>query len=870
MNIRWFVSLVYGTIIFVFLLNPISAQIRSPEEFLGFKVGEDKKLVGWETLVDYFEMLDSKSDRIHVQKLGKSTLGTPFIMAVISSPNNLLNLVKYKNLQKQAANPRHLSTNDVKLLARESKVVVMIALNIHSTEIASSQTAVELAYKLATENNSTFEKILDNVIILLIPSLNPDGVERVVDWYNQYLNTPHEGCFLPFLHNHYAGDDNNRDWFMMNLAETRLVSKQLYKEWFPQVVLDLHQTSAKSALLYLPPFSAPINPNLNPRLLDQINKYSQRMAENLQKQNIPGLATHAFSSDWWQGTAGMTPWWHNMMGFYSEIASAQMASPLFFPRGSLTDIKPQMPGYSNLLRHIKVWPGGWWRLRNVIKYELAVVFSLLELAAKEKEAIIFNFCRMNQDAIERGQTESPFAFVVPASQHDYLTTLDMIQILMKGGVEIHQPKEALSSGDIKIEREDFVILLSQPFRPYIKDLFERQKYTELIVSQKPLPFIPQDVTAWTLPLMMGINTRRIEHPFKADLIQIISQRYPKGSVTQIKKGNYLLSHKTNRSYIAVNRLLKAGKKVYWLKNGFSLEGNIFPPGTIYIPFKEMKLRKMDFLAQELNLEIKQTSKSFQGQEVYRLKDFRLGLYQPWTANIDEGWTRFILDKYDFPYKSIHNSDIKKGNLSSDFDVIILPDMAAKDILHGKKFDRPNMYIPPLPPPYQDGITESGVVSLNDFVVKGGTLIVLNKACDFAVETFGLPAENIVRGLNEQEYFCPGALVEIEVDTSEPIAFGMPRKVAAMLKDSPVFRALPWHRRTGVVANYAAHNPLMSGLMIGAEKLSGLPAILDIPVGEGRIILIGFKAQHRAQTTATFKFLFNAIYLSSAEREILKK
>ncbi|MFQ5772371.1 MAG: M14 family zinc carboxypeptidase, partial [bacterium] len=324
----------------------VHAQIKSPEDFVGFKVGADKKLFGWETIVDYFEMLQEKSDRVTVQELGNSTLGKPFIMAIISSQNNLLNLAKYKNLQKQAANPRHLSNDDARLLAHESKVVVMITLNIHSTEIASSQESIELAYLLATENSPRVQRILENVIILLVPSMNPDGLQRVVDWYNQYLNTPFEGSPLPYLYHPYAGHDNNRDWFMMNLVETWLISKQYYQEWFPEVIYDQHQMRAESARLFLPPYADPVNPNLHPLLLAQMNKFGKHIVSELQAQNFRGIVTDAFYTAWWEGTSVMTPWWHNMIGILSEVASARIATPLYYPKGSLKAGRRGLPEYS--------------------------------------------------------------------------------------------------------------------------------------------------------------------------------------------------------------------------------------------------------------------------------------------------------------------------------------------------------------------------------------------------------------------------------------------------------------------------------------------------------------------------------------------
>ncbi len=876
---------VYFFLVCIFCSAPPdgSGQIKAPEDFVGHKIGEDRQLFGWEKVTDYYRMLDDQSDRVAVLELGQSTKGKPFIMAIISSPHNMSNLAKYKNLQKQAANPRHLSEADARLLARENKAVVMITLNIHSTEIASSQESIELAYILTTDNSPRTQRILDNVIILLIPSLNPDGMQMVVDWYNQYLDTPHEGSPMPYLYHPYAGHDNNRDWFMMNLTETRMVSRQYYHEWFPHIVYDQHQMRSGSARLFLPPYADPVNPNLHPLLHSQMNKFGKHIASELQAKNFSGVVTDAFFTAWWQGTSVMTPWWHNMMGILSEMASAQIATPLYFPKGSLTGGGEGLPEYNQRMNFLDPWPGGWWRLRDIIDYELAISFALLDLAAAEKESIVYNFCKMNLDAIAKGKSEPPYAYVVPTLQHDPVTALRLLDILMLGGVEVHQATADFTAGHFKFSNGDYVILLSQPFRPYVKDLMERQRYPELRAYAGGPPVRPYDIAGWTLPLMMGVDAFEIERPFSAELSQVESISRP-NPPPLVEDKHFIISHTTNASARAVNLLLAENRKVYWLKNAIEVNGQRYQPGAIYIPRNEVKIDKMNALSKALAIEIKQTEKSLAGQVAYLIKDFKLGLYQPWTANMDEGWTRLILEQFEFPHKTIDNVNIRTSNLRSEFDVIIIPDMEAKQIISGRKKDKPDIYSPPVPDAYLDGIGEDGVKKVIEFVEKGGTLITLGSACDFAIEQFGLPAMNVLsdtpparagdplrgKDVKDTEFFCPGSLLQILVDNSEPIAFGMPEKAAAMFVNSPAFRPIYWRNRTAVPAYYPDDNLLLSGWIDGEDKIQGLAAVLDIPVGKGHVVLIGFGAQHRAQTPGTYKFLFNAIQLARAEELVLEK
>ncbi len=860
------VILLLGLIVKIASLH---AQIVSPEEFVGFKVGEDKKLFGWDTVVDYFEMLGEKSDRITVQKLGKSTVGNPFIMAIISSSNNLLNLAKYKNLQKLAANPRQLSDDDARLIARDNKVVVMITLNVHAEEIASSQESIELAYLLATQNSSEVRQILDNVIILLVPSMNPDGMQRIVDWYNQHLDTPFEGSPFPYVSHPYAGQDNNCDWFMMNLVETRLMSRQYYHEWYPEIIYDQHQMQSESARLSLPSYNEQANPDLHPLLYEQMNKVSKNIVSDLLAQKKRGIVISTFYSERCEGTSTMTSWWHNMLGIRSAVADAQVATPLYFPKGSINGGRwshSENDRYKNLS---EPWLGGWWRLRDVIEYELAVTFSLLKHAAKEKESIIYNFCKMNIEAINKGKYQPPFAFVVPKPQHDPTVAIQMVDVLLQGGVEVHKADQDFFVDSVKYEKGSFVILMAQPFRSYAKNMLARQINTEFKKDLDNNSEYPNDMTGWTLPLMMGVETQQIDKPFDADLTQIKTIDEPTGYIVRKEKGNYLISHSTNRCFVGVNKLLGIGRKVFWLKNEIEVDGKTYQPGTVFVPYKEIKFERMASLAKEFGLEVIQTEQKFRGQEAYQIKKFNLGLYQPFTSNVDAGWTRFLLEKYAFPYKSIYNIQIRRGDLIDDYDVIIIPDIEAMQLIHGRKKLKPDIYTAQVPVPYQDGIREDGVNALKEFVENGGKLIVLDSACDFAIEQFGLPVENVLKNVKVNDFYCPGSLLEIIVDNSEPIAYGMPTKAAAVFSNSPALRPYYWKNRTSVAAYYPDYNSLLSGWITGEERIRGLSAVLEIPMGKGRIVLIGFRVQNRAQTEGTYKLLFNAIQLSQTEEVVIK-
>jgi hypothetical protein len=513
------------------------------------------------------------------------------------------------------------------------------------------------------------------------------------------------------------------------------------------------------------------------------------------------------------------------------------------------------------------WPGGWWRLRDMIDYELAVIHALLTLAARDKASIVQNFIRMNQDAIAAGRSEAPFAYAVPLKQHDHITATKMLNILMQGGVELHTLRSDVTLVGQTLRTGDTIILLSQPCRPYLKDLFEPQRYrVQAGDSENVRP--PHDKMVSALPLMMGVTYETIDEAFDPGLLlQVSSARVRRGAVTTIDDGGYLISHDANRSSILVNRVLDRGKKIYWLKNPVVRAERAFAAGAIYVREKALKRAEAETLAQGLSLHLYTVAPDSTEVAAYELNKFRLGVYQPWTVSSDAGWTRFVLQQFEFPFETLHNADFKSGKIAG-YDALILPDLPMQEIINGFEDRDKDSFSPKLPVSYQGGISDEGVDNLRKFVNKGGTLIALNRACELAVEKLALPVEHVLKNIEPSGFFCSGALLKIKIDQGEPVAYGMPEEAVALFADSPVLRPRYWHRRTGVPAYYPDADLLTSGWIEGDRLLRGLPAILDVPFGAGRVVLLGFKVQHRAQTQGTYKLLFNAIHISTAKEVTL--
>ena len=861
----------------VLLQGPTSAQLLAPEEVLGFQVGSDYQVAGWKTVSDYMRHVAANSDRVLVEDLGKTTEDNDLLMLLISAPENLENLARYQQIQRELAIPTKHS-DELDALAQEGKAVVLINCNLHSTEIASSQMSMEFAYQFATAETPQIKEILENVIILLIPSANPDGLNIVVDWYNRTVGTPYEGSEIPWLYHKYTGHDNNRDWFMLTQIETQLLTRVLYEEWFPEVVYDVHEMSYRGPRFVIPPYFEPVNPNIPPLLQRTLSLIGAQLAFDLTSDGFTGVLSSAVYDTWWHGGFRTVPYRHNMVGILTEAARVEIATPIFQPHHTLKGYRRGLDQYALRTNFPEPWPGGWWRLRNIVDYEKAAALSILDFVAEHRVTLKTNFYKMGLDAIAKGKSEPPRAFLIPTEQRDIHTTLKMLDILKRGGVQIHQANAPFIADFVEYPADTYVVLMSQPFRAHAKDLLEVQRYPERRPSPESPPERPYDIAGWTLPLQMGVRTIAVVHPFEADLRQLPMLPAVQGSLDgAAEPTSYLFENRTNVEAILLNRLLNAGLtdngpqyNLGWAQRDVELAGKTLPRGTILIKTVEpplQQVREIAALASEFGIHI-HTDASLDADTIRRtftsVQAPRLGLYKPWTANMDEGWTRWVLDTHDFNYNSLTNAEIRAGDLARRYDAIILPDLGASGILNGHAAGK-------LPPEYTGGIGTEGLANLRGFVEDGGTLICLNRATELPLKYFGLGEKGIVNVVeknnqpNEDVFFCPGSLLRVRIDTRHPIGYGLDSEMAIFFKSGPVFDGVRGDSKA--VATYPEFNPLMSGWLEGEKRIRQKVALLETLLGNGRVILFGFKPQHRGQSYGTFKLLFNAIYYSSISEDM---
>jgi len=840
------------TLILSVLVLPVWGEIPSPEGSLGFQVGADRKLADWQEIVSYFRELEQSSDRVVVQELGRTTQDNPFLLVVISHPDTLADLATFQRIQETLADPRKIE-GDVQELIEQGKTVLLTTCAVHSTEVASAQMSMELAYDLARGEDPETEEILKNVIFLLVPSLNPDGVNTVNHWYRQTLGTPAEGVSPPELYHPYVGHDNNRDWYMLTQKETRLAVEEIHNVWHPQIVVDVHEMSAYGARMFVPPFVDPIDPNVDPILQAQIVSLGGNLFSTLIAAGKKGIVTQAIYDAYTPARAYQH--YHGGVRILLETASARLATPIHLNRGEL-----RSRGNYNVHRpswNFPVpWEGGAWRLRDIVEYQKIALRAALVHGALHRKSWLENFYQVGVASLQRSQ---PYAFVLPSDQRDAQSLHDLLEVLDLGNVEIQRAQEpfqvhssTLVSAPAglpnrqKFSAGSYVVLMRQPYGAFAKTLLEIQHYPQS--RQYPGgPFrSPFDVIAQTLGIQLGVETYQVMQPFEASLSQVDEVKIPSGQIEG--EGRYgLFSHTDNAFARLVNRLFKRGQAVFWAPNGFRAEEESFPAGTLMVRFEEDEF-PLEQLLKDIPLKV-QLVKKRPELAWQRIRMPQIGLYKSFSSAMDEGWTRWILEGYEFPYRSLYDQDIREADLS-DYDVILFPHQEPNKIEQGLGDSYPEQY--------RGGLGKEGVARLRQFASEGGTVVFLGAASRLPLLRWQLGGIDLTERLTSQEFSVPGSLLRVKVNNRHPIGYGMMEEAAVMFNRSPAFDL----SRGLSVVQYVNKNPLLSGWIHGEEHLVGKTALAEFPMDQGRVILIGFRTQFRAQTRGTYKFLFNSLYYAT--------
>ena len=840
--------------------------VPSPDEFFGFRMGADRKLARWDRLVEYYRALDEGSDRIRVTELGKTTEGNPFLLAVITSPENFGSLDSIKAVGPTLAYSDDLPDAEVDSIVREGKAVVTMAMSIHASEVGGAQMAPELAYELVTGDTPEMLRILNEVVLLLVPCANPDGNMMVVDWYNEHLGTEYEGGPMPWLYHKYVGHDNNRDLPLMNMSETKMLARLLFEEWFPLAYIDFHHYGGYGGRYYIPPFANPTDPDVDPLLWTEQQLYGGAMIMRLEQAGKTGVENYAGFTAEFNAAYTRVCTWHGICGMLTESASAKIATPMYVDFHQLQPARRGRPEYRTHVNFPHPWPGGWWRLRDIVEQQKVSALAALEVAANYREGLLRNLRIKALRGREKGRTEPPYALVFPPHQHDPLTTLKLLDALRKLGVKVHRAEEDFTVEGATYPDGSHIVFLSQITRPYVLSTMRDQVYHENPWAKSPegVPLSLQDIAGYNLAAMMGANVVETVKPFdvKAEIVDEI--RFPDPPVRTGSGHGYVLDGRLNDSFSAVNGLLKRGVGVHRVEEEVVDGGTTLLEGAFYVPEGERVAEALKEEAEAHHVEFHPLERppEFQKREV---RPLRIAVYQRYYGgNIDEGWTRWLLEQCGFEYATVKDEAVK-GGLGDKYDVLILPGDPTP-VITGEKLEEyfekrfKGMMVPPkFPPEYVSGIGEEGVKKVKEFVENGGTLLLLNEASEIAIDALKLPIINTVKDLKPNDFHCPGSLLRVEIDGSSPLASGVD-ECPILFWGGPAFMVKPVENSEDyrIVVRYPEENILQSGWLIGEKYLSRKAALIDARLGKGRVVLYGFRTHFRCQTHATYKFLFNAL------------
>ena len=840
-------------------LTPAAAPIPSPEDFFGHQMGADRQLAHWPQLVEYYELIDAASDRVHVVHMGPSTLGEPFLSIFVSSPENLARLDDFQRMNAVLQDPRGHTEDEIDDAIVNGKVVFVQSYALHSTEVAGSQSPAEIMYLFATRDDDEIHEILDNTISILIPAFNPDGVGIVNEWYDRWVGTEYEGASPPELYHHYIGHDNNRDAFMQNTVESRYGGEIMFREWIPQAFVDHHQMGAYTARIYLPPYAEPIRPEGDPLVWREMAWYGAHMAYRMEEMGFEGTVNAAIYSGWGHfGFHWITPF-HNIAGMLTESASARLATPLYVHPDQLRGSR-QLPEYEAQTTFPNPWPGGWWRVRDIVERQIVATFSPLEIAAKNRETVLRNAYNKASRQIQRGLDGDVKAYVVPAAQHDPLTMARMVNKLLLQGITVERAPAGFTHEGRVYGAGSYVVSMAQPKRGVIRWLLGQTYYPDNSYTRTAEgdPIRPYDMSADVIAEFMGVRVDPVGTAVEAPLAVVGGMVEPRGTVAAEAPNGYRIDGSRNDAFRAVNLLFDAGaaaQRVTQAGSGTAPGDFIVEPGADMVALEEIAAATgVDFDALEWD-------PSTISQPITRQ---RIGMYQRfYGGNMDEGWTRLLLEEFGFAYTSLLDDEILAGNLHERWDVIILPNDTKQMMLgpsgppQGGRGPDPSG----TPPDYRSGFGQEGAAALEAFVENGGTLVTIAQAGDLVLDEFDVPVRNAVAGMWGNDFWAPGSMLKVKVDTSSPFAYGMPGDaLAAYLAGGQVYETVPGARSADVhrVVTYIDRDILQSGWLLGEEAIANKAAMVSVAHGEGTIVMIGFRAQHRAQTHGTFKLFFNAL------------
>lgn len=894
-------------------------RLTSPKEFFGFEIGDDHQLATYTQLTQYWRQLDQESDRMLLREIGRTAEGRPQLMAIVTAPANFKKLDRFRDISRRLALAEGLSDDQARSLAAEGKAVVWIDGGLHATEVLGSHQLIDFVYGMVSRTDPETLRILDDVIILAAQA-NPDGMELVSNWYMREPDASRRTASpdIPQLYQKYAGHDNNRDFYMSTQPETENINRVLYREWFPQIVYDHHQTGPAGTVMFAPPFRDPFNYVYDPLIPLGIDLVGAAMHNRFAAESKPGVTMRqgATYSTWWNGGLRTTPYFHNMVGLLTETIGHPTPIQVPFvperqlPTGDLPfPIAPQR-----------------WHFRQSMEYSWTANRAVLDIASRLRETFLFNIYQMGRNSIQKGNTDTwtispsrlsglqtsiardasgreadasrgraaparyydrlrdpelrdPRGYVIPSDQTDFLTAIKFVNVLLKNGITVHRATRPFSVNGKRYPAGSFVVKTAQAFRPFVLDMFEAQDHPNDLSHPGGSPVPPYDIAGWTVAYQMGVSFDRVLEAFEGPFERVPDLVTPEaGRISGTGSAGFFLSHAVNDAFIAVNRLLAAGERVLWFTEPITVAGESLPAGTMFIPAGSTTQRVLDKLAADKGLSFVRAATRPAGP-VMELKAPRIAVWDRYGGSIQAGWLRFVLEQFEFPFETIYPQGLDAGNLIAKYDVIVFPTGAIPESGGGVGSTDPysaRNVTSAIPEEFRNRlgyVTASRTLpEVKRFLEAGGTVVTIGSSTSLA-RLLGLPvrdhlverARGIERPLSRDVFYIPGSLLRISVDNRHPLAFGAPETVDVFFDDSPVFAIRP-SRSAGDLRSVGWFDgpiSLRSGWAWGQHYLDGGTAIGEAKVGLGTLVLLGPEVTFRAQPHGTFRFVFNAIFYGPA-------
>ncbi|MPT48968.1 MAG: peptidase [Sphingobium sp.] len=881
----------------------------APENFFSQKPGSDYYLANYSEYEAYLKKLAGESERIKLVDMGKTAEGRTQWMAIISSPANLAKMEYYRGIAQKLAQARGVNEDEARKLSAEGKAIVWIDAGMHATETVTSQGQIQIIHRMLTQNDPETVKMLDECIVLFGHD-NPDGMELVSNWYMRHADPKaREFATIPRLYQKYIGHDNNRDSYMMAMPETENVNKILFREWFPQIIYNQHQTGPAGMVVFVPPFRDPFNYNYDPIIISQLNEVGFAMHSRLMTEGKAGSGTRGAArySTWHNGMERSVAYFHNSIGLLTEIIGGPTPAKIaLIPETQLPRGDEPMP----------IAPRDW-HLQDSLDYQWTLNRAVIDYATRNRERLLFNIWRMGMNAIERGSKDNwtttpskidrltkagaqsgnddltkpvdpslyskmlqapedrdPRAYIIPADQADLPTAITFLNALIKNGVEVERADASFTVGAKTYPAGSFIVRTAQAYRPHVLDMFEPQDHPHDAEYPGGPPKAPYDITGYTLAYQMGVSFDRILDPIPQSFTSVADvMDTPTGRIEGAGKAGWVVGHETNNSFILTNRLQKAGVAASWMKDAVTVNGKQMSPGAIWIPASARAQKIISDAAEQLGLIVQAVDRAPQGESI-ALKPIRIGLVDRYGGLMPSGWTRWILEKYEFPFEMLFPQRLDAGNLKKDYDVILFSNdaMPPQGGAWGSYRAAQQPTLKDTPKEYQKMLgtaTDAKTLpAVADFVRGGGSVVAIGNSARF-IELMGTPlapalVQKDKKALNTHEFFIPGSVLRARVDNRQPLAYGMPDQVDIFFNRAQTF--VPAPNATGYkrVSWFEGKDVLRSGWAIGQDKLDGTIAVADIDVGKGKLFVMGPEITHRAQSYGTFKFLFNALYYGPAQ------